>query len=57
MVGQKGEVKDLYKIGICDDDKILCSALEEKDYDYRGCSRYVTSQYRGQGSIKGGEVD
>jgi hypothetical protein len=25
-------VKALYKIGICDDDKILCSALEEQIY-------------------------
>jgi DNA-binding LytR/AlgR family response regulator len=33
MVGQKGEVKALYKIGICDDDKILCSALEEQIYE------------------------
>jgi DNA-binding LytR/AlgR family response regulator len=33
MVEQKGEVKDLYKIGICDDDKILCSALEEQIYE------------------------
>lgn len=23
----------MYKIGICDDDKILCSALEEKIYE------------------------
>jgi hypothetical protein len=26
-------VKALYKIGICDDDKILCSALEEQIYE------------------------
>jgi DNA-binding LytR/AlgR family response regulator len=29
---QENEVKALYKIGICDDDKILCSALEEQIY-------------------------